>query len=176
MKPIVPRLAAAVLSMLPLGVVAHGPTPHKIDESIEIARPPAEVWAKIADFGAVATWNPSLAGSKAPKGNAAGSEREITLKSGGVLVESLDEYDASKMTYSYRLLRENVEVFPVSFYSASISVQPAGTGSKVEWTGAYYRGDTQNDPPENLGDAAAEKAMTEFYRSGLEGLRRAVEK
>lgn len=176
MSLVVNRIVAAALLALPLSLSAHGPTPHKIDESIEIARPAAEVWAKIADFGAAAGWNPMIAKSSAAKGNASGSERELTLKSGGVLVESLDEYDASKMTYSYRLLHEDVAAFPVSFYSATITVRPSDAGSKVEWTGAFYRGDTQNDPPENLSDAAAEKAMTEFYRNGLEGLKRAVEK
>jgi mxaD protein len=50
-------------------------------------------------------------------------------------------------------------------------VKAAGEGSEVEWLGRFYRADTNNEPPENLNDAAAVKAMQEFMKAGLEGLK-----
>jgi mxaD protein len=63
----------------------------------------------------------------------------------------------------------------VSFYSATLTVKPAGSGSEVEWIGRFYRGDTSNFPPENLNDEAATKAMTALFREGLDGLKAKLE-
>ena len=49
------------------------------------------------------------------------------------------------MTYSYRRVDDDVKVFPVSFYSATITVTPTATGSEVDWIGRFYRGDTGNE-------------------------------
>jgi mxaD protein len=40
----------------------------------------------------------------------------------------------------------------------------------------FYRGDTGNTPPEKLNDEAAVKAMNEFFKNGLSGLKRKLEK
>ncbi len=40
------------------------------------------------------------------------------------------------MTYSYRRVDDDVKVFPVSFYSATITVTPTTTGSQVDWNSA----------------------------------------
>ena len=150
---------------------AHGPTPQKAEEKIIIAAPPDKVWAIIKEFGSFAEWNPAIVKCTAEGGNAPGATRVITLKNGGELTEGLDEYDDKAMMYAYRLSKENIEVFPVSFYSATITVKAAGDGSEVEWLGRFYRADTNNEPPETLNDAAAVKAMQEFMKAGLEGLK-----
>lgn len=152
---------------------AHGPTPQKAEEKIAIAAPPAKVWEAIKDFGDV-SWNPAITKATADGGNDSGATRTITLETGD-LVEGLDEYSAEEMSYGYRLSKEDVEVFPVSFYSAKITVTPAGDGSEVTWVGRFYRADTSNFPPEHLNDEAAVKAMTEFMQKGLEGLKTKVE-
>jgi mxaD protein len=99
----------------------------------------------------------------------------LTLKSGGDLVESLDDYNEKEMSIGYRLQKENVDAFPVSFYSDVISVKPAADGSEVEWISRFYRADTTNRPPEDKNDAAAVKATTDFIRNGLAGLKAKVE-
>jgi len=165
-------LALAIVAACP--AAAHGPTPQKAEEKIAISAPPDKVWAVIKDFAAFATWNPAITKCEAQGGNAPGATRTITLKSGGVLTEGLDDYNEKEMMYAYRLSTENIEAFPVSFYSATITVKPAGTGSEVEWVGRFYRADTSNFPPENLNDEAAVKAMTEFLRAGLEGIQAKV--
>ena len=48
-----PVLLAALIAA---PVAAHGPTPQKVDEVIEIAAPPAAVWSIIQNFDAMADW------------------------------------------------------------------------------------------------------------------------
>jgi mxaD protein len=155
---------------------AHGPTPQKVDEKIEISAPPSAVWNIIKDFGSIAKWHPGVSNAKtSAEGHAEGTTRTITLKSGGDLLESLDDYNDKDMNYTYRLATENVDVFPVSFYSDTISVQPAGSGSEVEWISRLYRADTTNEPPPNKNDAAAVKATTDFLKAGLAGIKAKAE-
>ena len=120
-------LAAFAMFAVPLS--ANGPTPQKVDETIAIAAPPDAVWNLVKDFAAISTWHPDVAKSEGRGGNEAGGERDVVLKSGAQLTDSLDEYVANDMTYSYRLAKENVDAIPVSFYSATLQVKP----------GAYLR-------------------------------------
>lgn len=150
---------------------AHGPTPQSVEETITINASADAVWAILKEFGSLASWHPSVAACTA-KGN----ERTLTLSAGGDLIDSLDEIQPAERSYSYRLMRENIEVFPVSFYTATIAVKPTGPAtSTVTWQATFYRGDTHNDPPENLSDAAAIAAMTEFLAKGLQGLKAKLE-
>lgn len=162
-------IALAVMAAGPAS--AHGPTPQKAEEKIAIAAPAEKVWDVIKDFKSFSEWNPEVTKTEAEGGNTPGATRKITLKNGGVLTEGLDDYNEKEMMYAYRLAQENVEVFPVSFYSATITVRPAGDGSEVEWIGRFYRGDTSNFPPENQNDEAAVKAMQDFMKGGLEGIK-----
>ncbi len=153
---------------------AHGPTPKKVEETVSISAPPAKVWEKVGEFGAISDWHPDVKKSSASDGNKTGSVRELTLEK-GIIKESLDEYDADGFTYSYRMDGENLDALPVSSYSSTLTVEPEGDGSKVSWIGRFYRGDTSNEPPENLNDEAAIEAMTSIYQDGLAGLKKAVE-
>lgn len=154
--------------------LSHGPTPQKAEETIAIKAAPADVWKAIKDFSVIADWHPGVTAADASGGNEPGATRTITLKSGGTLVEGLDEYNDKDMFYAYRLSKEDVAVFPVSFYSATIAVKAEGDGALVEWKGRFYRGDTGNFPPENLNDEAAVKAMQDFFKAGLEGIKAKV--
>jgi mxaD protein len=156
--------------------LAHGPTPIKVDETIVIAAEPKAVWAIAAKFDGLANWHPDVHSVKAKGGDAAGAEREITLKNGAVLKEGLDEYDPAAFKYSYRMSDPNLDALPVSSYSVTLTIEPAaGGGSQVKWYGRLYRGDTSNEPPENLNDDAARTAMSTFLRNGLQGLKKKVE-
>lgn len=161
---------------LAAGAQAHGPTPQKVDESIDIAAPPAKVWAIIKDFGNIADWNPALAKSVGTGGNETNASRVITFKSGGELLEGLDYYSDAEMSYLYRLSKEKVDVFPTSSYTAEISVKPgANDGSVVKWVGRFYRADTGNEPAPDKNDAAAIKAMKDYITTGLQGLKAKAE-
>ena len=162
--------------MLASPALAHGPTPIKVDESIVIAADPMAVWAVAGKYDGIASWHPDVVSVKAKGGDAVGAEREITLRKGGALKEGLDEYEPSSFKYSYRMSDPNLDALPISSYSATFVITPAaGGGSEVHWYGRLYRGDTGNEPPENLNDDAARTAMSEFLRTGLRGLKKKVE-
>lgn len=169
-------LVGLMFGVMALAAHAHGPTPQKVDESIDIAAPPDKVWAIAKDFGKISDWNPTIAKSEGTGGNVAGGTRVVTLKSGGELQDGLDEVNDKDMSYSYRLAKENIAVFPVSFYSAELSVKPGdGGGSKVRWVGRFYRADTSNFPPGDKNDAAAIAAMKNLITEGLKGLKAKAE-
>lgn len=156
--------------------LAHGPTPIKVDETITIAADPKAVWAVAGKFDGYANWHPDVQSVKAKGGDAAGAERDVSLKKGGVLKEGLDEYDAGAFKMSWRMSDANLDAMPASSYSLSFTIEPAaGGGSQVKWYGRLYRGDTSNEPPENLNDDAARTAMSAFLHNGLAGLKKKVE-
>lgn len=81
------------------------------------------------------------------------------------------------MSYMYKITNVDVAVLPVTNYAATISVTPTGPGScKVEWRGGFYRGYPNNDPPPDLNDDAATKAVTGIYESGLAALKAEMER
>ena len=165
-----------IAALLASPALAHGPTPIKVDESIVIAADPKAVWAVAGKFDGLANWHPDVVSVKARGGDATGAEREITLRKGGTLKEGLDEYDPSSFKYSYRMSDPNLDALPISSYSVTFTIKPAaGGGSEVQWYGRLYRGDTGNEPPDNLNDDAARTAMSDFLRAGLQGLKKKVE-
>lgn len=167
--------ALALIVAAPLAL-AHGPTPQKIDEAVDIAAPPAAVWALVSDFGNYAAWNPALRASSADRGNATGSARTLTLARGGQLVEELDERSDEEMTLSYRSGRViDAKVLPASSYSVRLRVRPQGAGSRLEWRARAYRADTGNEPAAGSDDAAAVQALQEHARTALEAARRKLE-
>lgn len=165
-------LMLIVAAFFGLPALAHGPTPQTWTETIEIAASPAQVWAIVKDFADLG-WHPAVVASKGG-GNTVGAEREVNLKSGAI-TDSLDEYNATSLAYTYRLAKENPETLPVSFYSATLTVKPAGEKSTVEWVARFYRADTGNYPPDHLNDEAAMNAIRAFFRMGLEGLKQKLE-
>jgi hypothetical protein len=170
-------LAAALLgTVLPHAGRAHGPSRQTITETIQIDAPPAKVWATIADFHDM-SWLPGVAKTSGEGGNEPdAAKRQLTLDGGATIDESLYKYDAGAMSYSYRIDKVDVKVLPVNNYSSTIAVLPAEGGkSTVEWRGAFYRGYPNNDPPPELNDEAALKAVGKVYRAGLENLKKKVE-
>jgi len=169
----------AALSLVSAAVVsapafAHGPSRQKAVEKIEIDAPAAKVWEVVGnfqDFG----WHPAVAKTEGTGGNAVDAKRKLTLKSGGVIEESLTKYDAEGKSLAYRIDQVDVKVLPVNNYSATITVKDEGGKSLVEWKGAFYRGFMNNDPPPELSDEAAMKAVSDIYKTGLAALKAKVE-
>lgn len=165
-----------LLAVLPLTTLAHGPTPQKIDEAIEIHAPAAKVWEAVRNFGQLAQWNPAVKKSEAQGGNTPGATRTLSFENGQSVTESLDAIDEAQREYRYRLAKENLEALPVSSYSATLRVTPVDdANSKVAWIGRAYRGDTGNEPPEKLNDEAARTALSRLFRAGLENLKKQLE-
>lgn len=167
--------AAAALSLVPFAAYAHGPVRQKLVEKIEINAPAAKVWAAVGNFQDM-SWHPAVAKTEGSDGNTPDkAKRTLTLKSGETLQESLTRYDEAGMSMSYKIEPDNVKALPVSNYSATISVKAEGDKSVVEWKGAFYRGYMNNDPPPELNDDAALKAVADVYKSGLAALKAKVE-
>ncbi len=167
-------LALATLSLAAAPAFAHGPTRQKVVETVTIDAPAAKVWAIIGNFDALKNWHPAVAESPADKGNEEGSVRQLKLKGGGALTESLEAYDGPKMKYSYRA--KDGGALPVTNYTSTISVRDEGGKAVVEWRGAFYRGFPNNDPPPDRNDEAAVKAVTGVYQSGLANLKTIAER
>lgn len=153
-----------------ISAFAHGPTPQRVDETIEIAASADTVWKKVQDFSTIGAWHPQVVSIEMPDE----STRILTLENGEV-TESLDYVDAKSKSLGYRLLTENFEAIPVSFYTIGLELEQQGEVTVLSWNGRFYRADTGNFPPENLNDEAAVKAMTDFARAGLEGLKANIE-
>jgi len=170
-------LAAAMLALAVAAADAHGPTRQKVVETIEINAPPEKVWARIGNFQDM-SWHPAVAKTEGTGENAVDATRKLTLQGDGTATidEQLYKYDAGKMSYSYRIRAVDVKVLPVTNYSSHLTVTAADGGrSRVEWRGAFYRGYPNNDPPPELNDEAAIKAVTGVYKAGLEALKKELE-
>ena len=68
-----------------------------------------------------------------------------------------------------------MKVLPINDYSSRITVTANGDKSTVEWKGAFYRGYMLNDPPPELSDEVAIKAITDLYTSTLAALKKKIE-
>lgn len=171
MKTAFARALALGLMVIGAGTaMAHGPSRQKVTEKVEIAAPADKVWAAIGNFQDM-SWHPAVEKTEGTGGNDAGATRKLTLKGGGVIEEKLGKYNKDAKSYSYEISNVDVKVLPVSNYSSTISVSEEGGKSVVEWKGAFYRGYVNNDPPPELSDEAAVKAVTGVYKAGLDALK-----
>lgn len=174
------RVALFVMSALLLAgwaatAEAHGPTRQKLTKTIEINAPADKVWKIISNFQDM-SWHPAIEKTEGTGGNDAGAKRTLTLKgSGGKIHESLTKHDAASRTLAYEITEVDVKVLPVTNYSSSLKVEGEGSKSVVTWKGAFYRGFMNNDPPPELSDDAAVKAITGVYESGLAAIKKAAE-
>lgn len=171
-------IAAAIFGLAPLSMTstawAHGPSRQKVVETIEINAPADKVWAVIGNFQD-ASWIPVVAKTEGTGGNDKGATRTLTLQNGGKIEEVLDVYDAEGKSYGYEIPKADVKVLPVNDYSSRITVTGEGDKTTVEWKGAFYRGYMLNDPPPELSDEVAFKAVKDLYTSTLEALKKKIE-
>ncbi len=161
---------------------AHGPVRGKLTAAISIDAPAEKVWDIVKNYDDL-SWLPVIESTKADNGNEKGSVRVLTLKEGGTITEELKAYKADKMSYKYKITEmsttktiqhagqdEDIPVVPVENYQATITVKAKGSKSEVTWVATYYRGYVNNNPPEELNEEAADKAVTGVLTSGLTNL------
>ena len=72
-------------------------------------------------------------------------------------------------SYSYAITQVDPKVLPVTAYTSTISVAPAGGGSLVTWHGTFK-------PAGGADDEASGKAVSGLYRSGLDNIKALAEK
>ncbi len=167
-------LGLATLALFSIAASAHGPSRQKVVETVDINAPADKVWAVIGNFQDM-SWHPAVAKLEGTGGNDANATRTLTLQSGGTIAEKLIQNDAAGKHYKYEITAVDVKVLPVNNYSSQLSVKGEGDKSTVEWKGAFYRGFMNNDPPPELNDEAAVKAVKGVYRAGLDALKQKLE-
>ena len=173
-------VAAAVLSAS-YSAFAHGPSRQKVTKEVVVEASAAEVWAIIENFCAIPDWHPAVHSAEcdASKGTEIGATRVLTIgeQGGPEIHEELQKFDAEKMMMKYKISKTDNAVLPVTTYSAFLSVAANDDGSStVKWRGGFYRAYPNNDPPENLNDAAAVTAVTGVYDAGLASIKAIAEK
>jgi hypothetical protein len=167
---------------------AHGPVRQKVDEDITINAPAAKVWGIIKNYDDM-SWLPPVKSTEGKGGNTEGATRVLTLKDGGTVTEELKKYDDADMTYAYKITDMstaktinhsgadvNVPVVPVDNYAANIKVEDKGGSSVVTWKAGFYRAYTNNNPPAEMNEEAANSAIKGIFKAGLENLKALAEK
>ena len=160
---------------------AHGPSRQKVTKEVIVEASAAEVWAIIENFCAIADWHPAVhsADCDASKGTEIGATRVLTIgeQGGPQIHEELQKFDAEKMMMKYKISETDNSVLPVTTYSAFLSVADNEDGtSTLKWRGGFYRAYPNNNPPEELNDEAAVKAVTGVYDAGLASIKTIAEK
>lgn len=157
---------------------AHGPTREKYSESVEINAAPDAVWALVGDFAHPEKWMSIVEGTTAQGGNEKGATRDLKLKGASApLKEELKNVDAEKKLIQYKVVDPtDPVVFPVNNYSAKITVEASGAGTKVEWDTAFYRWFLNNNPPDGQNEAAAKAAVEKVVKESLQSLKATAEK
>lgn len=136
----------------------------EVTETVATAAAPAKVWGMIGKFDAIAAWLPGAESSPADKGDDIGSVRVITLKAPGSPTVTERLTANTGQSYSYTILKVDPKVLPVTDYTSTIGVAPAGSGSVITWRGSFQ-------PAGGADDAAAAKAMSGVYRAGLDNIK-----
>lgn len=136
----------------------------EVTETVATAAVPAKVWGMIGKFDAIAAWLPGTESSPADKGDDIGSVRVITLKAPGSPTVTERLTANTGQSYSYIILKVDPKVLPVTDYTSTIGVAPAGSGSVITWRGSFH-------PAGGADDAAAAKAMSGVYRAGLDNIK-----
>ncbi len=171
------RIVAGVLiGLIPTLAFGHGPSRKKEITTIEINAPADKVWEVVGNYRDMG-WHPAIATTEADPGEYKKevTKRKLTFENGAVFTDTLTRHEPDTRTIAFLTNDEDLKTLPVEGYSSTISVADDGGKSKVEWKGAFYRGYMNNDPPPELSDAAAIKAVTAFQKEGLEALKAKVE-
>lgn len=135
----------------------------EVEETATVAAPPAAVWKVIGDFAGLHQWHPAIASSEISKGkdNTRGAVRTLTTQDGAKIVEELLAYDGKGHSMRYRFLESPM---PVKDYVSTLSVKPAGKGSRIVWKGEFR-------PVGDITDAKAREIFVGIYRAGFDGAR-----
>jgi len=167
-------LTAATLIALAGSALAQGcgPTRLKVTASVTLDVPPAKAWARVGSFQDM-SWDRETVSTTGSGGDVPDKAvRTVKLKDGSALGESLYKYDASTMSYSYHIDAIDVARLPVQNVSATLEVVPeAGARSTIRWRAAFYRYLKPDEPAPDVADANAKRAMGDYLREGLSGLK-----
>ncbi len=181
----------ALLTLLwSVSASAHGPVRQKVVEKVTVNAPAEKVWEAIKDLCSIKTWHPKVKDCALEGDLKQNAKRKLSLADGGFIVQTLKQYDEEKRLYSFKFNFDDVSaaktivyagqeiqvpVLPVANYSDSLEIKQKGEKTEVIWKGAFYRAYMNNNPPPEMNEDAAVRAVTEFYRNGLAKLKQVVE-
>ncbi len=131
---------------------------NSFEVSVDVARPPDEVWEMAGDPGRVGEWFTAVVACEMD-----GDIRRATLGNGAVLVERITRHDDAARSYAYSVL----EGIPgLTRHEAVITVDEALDGSRVRWS---------QDAESELEGYDAEARLRKVMQQGLEHLRDMLE-
>jgi len=146
----------------------------KSSKTIEIAAPPAKVWAVVGDFQDMG-WLPRRKDGRAGRRHAGNRQAQAVPAGGGVIDERLVQYDDAAM--SLRISSNTlISLFfgRQSFRDAKGSPAPPAARSSNGKAGLSRFSRRQS--AEQYTDEVAIKAVSELFRSGLAALKARVER
>ena len=146
-----------------------------VEERVTINAPAAKVWEKVGNYGDLGAFHPAVAKTEIISGtnNTKGAVRLLTLGDGGTVNETLTNYDAAGMSYSYII---NESVLPVSNYSATIDVNSVSANvTEVVWNANFARKDPSATPAKGQDDAAGTDTIHAVFKGGLDNLKKITE-
>ncbi len=164
--------------LIPTLSSAHGPSRVLLTEEITINAEPANIWAVISDYCAIQTWHPAVTACHSDKGDEIGSIRTITLDNGEQIREILAKHDPENFKLQHYMDHgQKLKAFPITTHGLTMTITGNGQdgGSVLKWKGSFYRSFQGPTPPPELSDEFAAKKLTEFYRAGLENIKKISE-
>jgi len=130
----------------------------EVARRVEVSEPPAVLWARIGPFGAIADWHPGIAAAEIS--SVEGRERRtLTLPNGAVIVEDRIDDGRTSFTYSYCIVESPL---PVADYTARLSIEPLGPGSRIVWQGRFQA--------DGVDAPSAEDLIAGIYETGLKAI------
>lgn len=137
-------------------------------KTIDVDAPASKTWEKLSKFGDLGAWHPAIAKTQIVLGaeGQAGADRELTLKDGGKINETLTAYNDNDKSMSYVITES---VLPVNDYASTLRVLSNGDKhSVVVWEGSF-----KSKPA--AGDKTALETISAVYEGGLANLKKLVE-
>ncbi len=114
------------------------------------------LWKKVGDFCGIASWHPAIEKCAL---SADGKQRTLSLKGGGTVVETLENWNDASRSYTYTIVSGPL---PVANYHSTISVATDPKGSALTWKGTF--------DAHGASDADAKKTMDGVYEAGAKAL------
>jgi carbon monoxide dehydrogenase subunit G len=131
---------------------------NSFEVSVDVAAPPAEVWALAGDPARVGEWFPPVVSCEVD-----GDVRRVTMGTGAELVERITRHDDDARTYAYSVL----EGIPgLVRHEAVITVEEAPGGSRVRWS---------QEATSEVEGYDIEARLRKVMQQGLESLRDTME-
>ena len=122
------------------------------------------VWDLVRDFGGIQRFAPNIE-SVSVQGEGVGAVRTVTLPGGLALQERLESCDDVGRTFRYAIIGSHP--LPFDDYLATIRLSEDGDGCQIEWSSQFA--------PRAGADAQASAIVEGIYRSGIAGIKKALE-